>query len=428
MSSTEGALRKTIQQRPRNGRARAELALLLFQQAKKEKKESLYLEALKWAEDAALVAPTKPYGHVARSMIVRDHDERMDAIHRALQMLNDSNTFVLTRIELMIRLLVEPRRHSSEMRRELNKEERALYKDIVNALASEASRSMDSDCTSLGQAHYHLGKFFRKLNPSAINQPRARHHFGCAIQLLPTLHEFREMANFWLATLDDAGSHHLSKCPPEYIVSLYSTFAERFDDLLVTKLSYQTPKLLRMLVDQSVKDERNDGTTPQWAIRAADLGCGTGLSGLAFCDICQHLTGVDLSPEMIERAREKACYEELIVGDVTTVLSTKARFHLVFCCDVFCYLGDLSLVFSNTRESLVDNGVFAFSTELLVESAGKSYQLHECARFAHKQSYVMSLAQEHGFEVTGKRVCAIRKNKGKDVRGLLVVFRKEPLA
>jgi len=32
------------------------------------------------------------------------------------------------------------------------------------------------------------------------------------------------------------------------------------------------------------------------------------------------------------------------------------------------------------------------------------------------------LAQEYGFEVLGKRICAIRKNKGKDVMGFLVVL------
>lgn len=51
--------------------------------------------------------------------------------------------------------------------------------------------------------------------------------------------------------------------------------------------------------------------------RCLDLGCGTGLSGEAVSTICSYIVGVDLSPAMVRRAREKRVYSRLLVGDVT---------------------------------------------------------------------------------------------------------------
>jgi predicted TPR repeat methyltransferase len=423
-----------IAQRPRNGRSRAQLALLLSQQQAKQEESNhatvLHKEAMKLANEAIQVAPSKPFGHVVKSMIVTRHEERMSAIRQALQVMEENereSSYSITKIELWIRLLLEPRRHDNEMRREFNQNEKAIYDKIVNdAITTAASNTTTT--TALGQSHYHLGTLFRKMNPLAVNQPRARHHFGLASQLLPESHRFRQLATFWLATLFDNTNNEqssqttvLSKCPPEYIVGLYSTFAQRFDELLVTKLSYQTPTLLKRLVKESLQH----ASQQKWARRAADLGCGTGLSGMAFRETCQYLVGVDLSSEMIEKAREKKIYDDLVVGDVTCILSTPDKYDFIFSCDVLVYIGDLNEIFAKVYSCLVDNGVFAFSTELLLEDNDVNpYKLHECARFAHKESYILSLAQDYSFQVLGKCTCAIRKNKGKDVRGLLVVLRK----
>ena len=65
----------------------------------------------------------------------------------------------------------------------------------------------------------------------------------------------------------------------------------RIDRHLTETLGYQTPTHLRALYgDQPIQ-------------RMLDLGCGTGLSGQAFADIATHITGVDLSPNMLARAR-----------------------------------------------------------------------------------------------------------------------------
>jgi predicted TPR repeat methyltransferase len=244
-------------------------------------------------------------------------------------------------------------------------------------------------------------------------------HLTTAVEKFPSGHSLISTARFWLATQADGDSEFaIDRCPKDYVVNLYSTFADKFDNLLVDKLSYETPTKLRELVDSTAV-----ATDQKWS-SAADLGCGTGLSGLAFRDCVDTLTGVDLSPEMIAKAKERDCYETLVVGDVASILGNENEFDLVFACDVFVYIGNLAEVFTAAKIALKPDGVFAFSTENLDEKAKHPYALHACARFAHKRSYIESLASDNGFEIVKLRICPIRKNGGKDVSGLLAVFKK----
>ena len=220
----------------------------------------------------------------------------------------------------------------------------------------------------------------------------------------------------------------MARCPAEYVVGLYSSFAGRFDDLLVQQLHYRTPTVLRQLLKDTFAS-----SWKKWN-RAMDLGCGTGLSGLAYRDcVSGDLIGVDLSPEMIAKARSHGCYEHLLVGDVVSAraLGEATRsLDLVIACDVFVYLGDLSKVFSNVYESLNPNGVFVLSTELLLPTddervdGAPSYRLHACARFAHSKTYIESLSTSTGFTIRKTSQAPIRKNQGKDVQGLLVILQK----
>jgi predicted TPR repeat methyltransferase len=213
-------------------------------------------------------------------------------------------------------------------------------------------------------------------------------------------------------------------------VGLYSTFASKFDDLLLGQLDYQTPTRLRQLLDTVVavvqeKNKKND----KWH-RAADLGCGTGLSGMSFSDIVNHLVGVDLSPAMLKQAKKRGIYDELILGELTCIFDkndNNQRFDLVFACDVFVYLGDLSQVFESLSTSLrVTSGLFCFSTEFMKEGddgSSRPFELHACARFSHKQSYIEALCVEFGFEIVRLQICPIRLNQGKPVQGMLVILR-----
>ncbi|MGO8659116.1 methyltransferase domain-containing protein, partial [Rhizobium ruizarguesonis] len=54
--------------------------------------------------------------------------------------------------------------------------------------------------------------------------------------------------------------------------------------------------------------------------RLLDLGCGTGLTGGALRDLCEDMTGIDISEKMVEIAHEKDLYETLFVAEVEDFL------------------------------------------------------------------------------------------------------------
>mmetsp|Transcript_26876 Transcript_26876/g.37875 ORF Transcript_26876/g.37875 Transcript_26876/m.37875 type:complete len:494 (-) Transcript_26876:45-1526(-) len=470
----ELSLRATIEKKPANAKAMACLSCLLMDRAKrsppsqimaKQTQNSCREEALSWARKAIESKPKLHFGYAALSEAAPTHTERMKALQRAVELtslsLNSescekkdkSNRTIASYAGNLVRLLIESRdddkeenttcskknsKKKSALRKDLDSNETALYQKAKNAL-TDAWNATSSESPSvidyLAKVEYRLGLFFRKMKPHNVHRPRARQHLTKCCDKLDPNNPLYKKARFWLATFsqdaNDTSSSideyyvSVDRCPEDYVIGLYSSFAEKFDELLVTKLKYETPTKLRQLLDSAV------GSNKKWAKTSADLGCGTGLSGIAFQDCTLHITGVDLSPAMIEKAKERKCYDKLVVGDVTCILeptdsSDRPVFDLIFACDVFVYIGDLKGVFESAKQALSqDTGLFAFSTEHLEEHVanGHPYILQQCARFAHKQSYIERLAQKFGFDIVKLVHSPIRKNEGKDVGGMLVILR-----
>ena len=78
------------------------------------------------------------------------------------------------------------------------------------------------------------------------------------------------------------------------------------------ELSYEGPAHLRDVIDETLGDRKG--------LSILDLGCGTGLAGLAVVERASRLVGIDLSPEMIEQARARGIYDELHVAEVASWL------------------------------------------------------------------------------------------------------------
>lgn len=201
------------------------------------------------------------------------------------------------------------------------------------------------------------------------------------------------------------------------------------------KFSHNIPRLLRETVCRALGHDEGDQQV--WAEKAVDLGCGSGQSGAQFRQCVKHLTGVDLSPEMAEEARESSCYDRIIVGDAECALHENNWYDFVFACDLFPYVGDLQPMFQTVRKGLEGKGgTLAFSVELLDESLDESkeededdpgFVMQSCARFAHKRWYISQLCEEFGFhELLRKESTVLRQHRHKDVLGALVVLELPP--
>ena len=189
--------------------------------------------------------------------------------------------------------------------------------------------------------------------------------------------------------LDSLLGNSTDCAPRRYVEEVFNSYANKFDDHLVNKLRYKMPTLLKGSL-------RDLGWGERKYKNAIDLGCGTGLSGFEFRDITETLVGIDLSENMINKAKTKNIYDELYVDDIISRLNVlNTKFDLFISCDVFVYIGDLLPLFNCVREHSNQNSVFTFSTEHTDE---KDFILRDSARYAHSKDYVFSVASKSGFE------------------------------
>jgi predicted TPR repeat methyltransferase len=202
--------------------------------------------------------------------------------------------------------------------------------------------------------------------------------------------------------------------PPDYVARLFNDYAPRFDVHLIKNLGYRAPALIAASLSAAAPDRR--------FASALDFGCGTGLMGEALRDRVDRLAGVDLSAAMIAKARERAVYDELIVGDaVAPMRERQGIFDLIVAADSLVYLGDLAPLFTAVGTALTRDGLFAFSVET---HEGGGFKLDPTMRFAHSCSYLEATAREAGFGSLHIQSASTRREAGADAPGLICVFER----
>jgi predicted TPR repeat methyltransferase len=141
-----------------------------------------------------------------------------------------------------------------------------------------------------------------------------------------------------------------------YIRTLFDQYADRFDRELVGALGYRAPELAASLLTRA-------GLAPG-AADILDLGCGTGLSGLALKPLARSLDGVDLSPGMIGKARERNIYRNLAVDEATAFLTASAdSWDVIAAVDMLNYIGDLTQIFCAAAARLRAGGLLVGTVE-----------------------------------------------------------------
>jgi predicted TPR repeat methyltransferase len=207
---------------------------------------------------------------------------------------------------------------------------------------------------------------------------------------------------------------NVSNSPPEYIQTLFDSYADHYDSHLLGPLAYQVPQLLYQVSKPYL---------PNRPLSILDLGAGTGLSGELFKSHSQRLVGVDLSEKMLALAAQKHIYQELLQKDILIYLSHAAEtFDVILAGDLVVYFGDLQELFGQVAKHLKMNGLFIFNTEI---SEQAEYKLTETGRFAHQASYIEHLCKALGLNSLVKQTQPIRKHLNSPVQGNLFVLQKQ---
>jgi predicted TPR repeat methyltransferase len=265
-------------------------------------------------------------------------------------------------------------------------------------------------------AYFNLGllaKFLKKI-PLAINS------FESAKNLNPDHAEVR----FHLARLT---GETLDSLPNSHIKSLFDEYADHYDIHMQNNLAYQLPEFMASLISENLE-------LKNLALNFLDLGCGTGLLGKAVLKKLNleignlEIDGVDLSPKMLEHARQSWVYSRLFEEDFVAYLAScpEESYDGIMAADVLNYLGDLSLFFREACRALKPGGFICFSVEDLVgEGAQEDFRLCETGRVAHNQSYVKDcINKAHPTLLKTKKIESIsaRTQLGKDVKEVVYLL------
>ncbi|HEX4106098.1 MAG TPA: PqqD family peptide modification chaperone [Rhizomicrobium sp.] len=272
------------------------------------------------------------------------------------------------------------------------------------------------------QPAYLCGKRTVELKPEDWN---AWYNLGEIAQCVGKRDEARDAYQKYLnAHPEDGEVEHLlialkdDRPPPRAsdraIQHIYKNFAASYESRMCEDLKYAGPERLQDGIRAVIGDRAG--------LTMLDLGCGSGLMGVNTKWRAADLTGVDLSPEMIELARARNIYDRLEVAEITGWLDEgEAPFDLIASSDCLIYFGDLGKIVTAAARRLKPGGLFAFSME-----RGNRFPFHltDTGRYTHHPDHVREVAAQAGLEVAQVNEAFLRYEYGEEVMGLYTVLRK----
>ncbi len=271
---------------------------------------------------------------------------------------------------------------------------------------------------------------FCKVTTLSPKHPEARRLLALAHCALGEVDKAVEIFEGWLAEEPDnpVARHMLAACSREdvptrasdaYVEKIFDDFASSFDTKLA-KLSYRAPSLVEAVLADA-------GAEAAKRLAVLDAGCGTGLCGPLIAPYARHMVGIDLSAQMLARAKERDVYDELVKGELTAYLrdATEA-FDLIVSADTLVYFGALEEVLAAAAGALRAGGLLIFTleedaedAEVAESSAAIGYTIETHGRYAHTGAYVERSLRNAGLEFMMVRA-ELRMESGSPVSGLVV--------
>jgi predicted TPR repeat methyltransferase len=202
----------------------------------------------------------------------------------------------------------------------------------------------------------------------------------------------------------------------EYSRALFDKFAEGFDKTL-SELGYLP--MVRAIVAALELEEHA-------ALDILDAGCGTGLCAEFLKPAARALTGVDISPKMLQRAKTRGAYDRLECGDAVAFMEANgAAFDVILSSDVLDYLGDSEAFLRAAHHALRPRGKLAISAERLETDTGDAAQvgfvLAPSGRYQHSRAYLETAFADAGFRLGKVIESVMRHEVGKPVPAWIVV-------
>lgn len=239
------------------------------------------------------------------------------------------------------------------------------------------------------------------------DQVMASMHLQLLLDVAPSF----EQAVYLLAAL--RGDQLIKSPPPIFVTQLFDQYAAYYDAHMVQ---------LQSAAPQKIADCYARYVCPmlQWA-SVLDLGAGTGRLGELLSSSVDVLEGIDLSLDMLQKARAKGVYTKLYQEEVVHCLQSTLLAQSVDCvvaADCFSYVGDLSDLFQAIARVLKSSRFVIFTIE---KAEGDGYCLQPSGRFAHSLQYINALLG-NVFEILHVEEIVLRYHGDAPVMGYVYVL------
>lgn len=273
------------------------------------------------------------------------------------------------------------------------------------------TRATDID-PHFSPAHDSLCQSTFKLEQNSFFGRRKLKKTLAAYQRWQTLEPDNVLSEFMIKAIK--GEEKLTRAPDDVVRHMFDRSADKFEEHL-GKLEYRVPGLIKSVLLETLGAGRGD-------LFVFDGGCGTGLAATALKPYASSLTGVDLSPGMLDKAKKLKLYDELIESELSSFLQSKNNtFDLTVFADTFCYFGDLKGAIKATSKALRAGGTILFSVELWsLNPEPVGYRLHPHGRYCHTRPYIETTLLSYGFSDIQCRQETLRMELGRKVPGLMV--------
>ena len=305
----------------------------------------------------------------------------------------------------------------------------ALFREVIAMRPDHAPawQNLGNALGDLNRLEDALDAHFKamRLAPKSADSHR---HLGAMLFAVGRIAEATEIYQRWLALYpDDARAQHFvaactgqavpARASNDCVRAEFDRFAANFDCTLA-RLEYQAPRL----VTEEVAGIYGE---PEPRLAVLDAGCGTGLCGPHLRPRAAFLIGVDLSPAMIELARNRSLYDALAIEELTAYLRCHERTcDLMVSADTLVYFGDLGEVIAAAAKALRPAGALVFTVERArPEEAPAGYRINPHGRYSHTNHYLLRTLAEAGFNTPSLREVHLRKEADAWVEGWLVSAR-----
>lgn len=239
------------------------------------------------------------------------------------------------------------------------------------------------------------------------------------------------LLQYWLRLMPDdpIAQHRLAawfgqdeipvRASDAYVTYLFDHYADQFDSHLLERLNYRAPAVIAAQIAEILE-------APAAQLDVLDAGCGTGLCAPLLRPYARHLTGVDLSPRMLDKARERGGYDELAAAELTAFLAARqGAYDLIVSTDTLVYFGALDAVLSAVADALRPGGWLAFTAETLAGAAPPAgFRLNPSGRYSHAAEYLEQTLKAAGLEVRAIADATLRLENDQPMVGYVVLARK----